>query len=85
MSSPFDLVKHPVVINARPNYGAFLRAFWREYGVSDPQRFYVAFRRELLDRARPDPFGITQHQSLDDWWEAKVLEWRYADFSRKPN
>jgi hypothetical protein len=85
VSCPFDLAKHPGVTDTRPNYGAFLRTFRREYGVTDPQRFYLEYRRTLMDRARPDPFGITRHPSLDEWWEAKVLEWRYAEFSRKPN
>lgn len=80
MSCPFDLAKHPGVISSRPNYGALLRTFKREFGVSDPQRFYQAYRRKLLDRARPDPFGIARHLSLDEWWEEKVLEWRYAEF-----
>lgn len=85
MSSPFDLAKHTGVINTRPNYGAFLRTFRREYGVIDPQRYYQEYRRKLLDSARPDPFGIARYASLDEWWEVRVLEWRYAEYSRKPN
>lgn len=85
MSNPFDLAKHRGVIDTRPNYGAFLRTFRREYGVTDPQRYYREYRRKLLDCARPDPFGIARHASLDEWWEARVLDWQYADVSRKPN
>ena len=85
VSSPFDLAKHPCVIKIRPNYRAFLHTFWREYGIRDPHRFYVALRREIQDRARPDPFGITMHKTLDDWWMAKVIEWRYLELFQKWN
>lgn len=85
VSNPFDLAKHRGVIDTRPNYEAFLRTFRREYGVTEPQRYYQEYRRKLLDCARPDPFGIARHASLDEWWEARVLEWQYADVSRKQN
>ncbi|MFZ5483837.1 MAG: hypothetical protein ACOZB0_06355 [Pseudomonadota bacterium] len=79
MSSPFDLANQPSVIHARPNYLSFLRAFRREYGVSEPHLFYQSFRRQLLDRALPDPYGLSRHATLDDWWEANVLAWKHAD------
>lgn len=82
MSSPFDLAAQPGVIHDRLNYLAFLRAFRREYGVTDPHRYYQAQRRKVLDRALPDLFGITRHTTLDDWWEANVLAWKYADLVR---
>lgn len=79
MGSPFDLVTQPGVVRARPNYLAFLRAFRREYGVNDPHHYYQAHRRQLLDRALPDPYGLGRHATLDEWWEANVLAWKYAD------
>lgn len=78
MSSPFDLSAQPNVIRVRPNYLAFLHKFRREYGVTDPHRYYQVYRRKLLDRALPDRFGVTRYDTLDDWWEATALAWKYA-------
>ncbi len=83
MSSPFNLATQPDVIKARPNYCTFLRAFRREYGVTDPHHYYQIYRRKVLDRVLPDPFGIARHATLDDWWETNFLAWKYADLSRK--
>lgn len=84
MSSPFELATQRSVIKSRPNYPAFLNAFRREYGVTDPHHYYRTYRRKVLDRVLPDPFGIARHASLDDWWEANFLAWKYADLSNKP-
>lgn len=79
MSSPFNVSQLSGAIKPGMTYGRFLNNFRREYGVTDPHRYYVAYRRHLLDRALPDPFNITNHSTLEDWWETKLLESRYAD------
>lgn len=82
MSSPFDLPKQAAAARFRPNYGAFLNAFRREYGVADPHRYYLAYRRKVMDCALSDPFGVACQATLDEWWEANVLAWKYVDLAR---
>lgn len=82
MSNPFDVSQPSGEIKSGITYGRFLNAFRRQYGVTDPHRYYLGYRRRVLDRALPDPFEITLHSTLDDWWEAKLLEGRYAGLVR---
>ena len=79
MSNPFDVSQPSGAIRSGLTYGSFLNGFRRQYGITNAHRYYVAYRRRLLDRALPDPFDITRHPTLDDWWEAKLLDARYAD------
>jgi hypothetical protein len=79
MSNPFDISQPSGTIRPGVTYGRFLNAFRRQYGITDPHRYYIVFRRRLLDRAMRDPLGITRHQTLDEWWEAKLLESKYSD------
>lgn len=81
MSCPFDLMANKQVIGVRPHKKAFLKAFKREYGITDPQKYFKDYRKRVLDRAEKDPFGVTKYETLDEWWDAKAEEWHYAQLT----
>lgn len=78
MSSVFDLPAN-FKMDHFPHYGRFITLFKKRYGVTDPHRYYRRLRQRLLDRALPDPFGITRYATLDDWWQAQALNYRYGN------
>ena len=80
MSSPFDLAKqvHELDPGQRLRKYKFLRRFVEEYGVSNPSKYFLEYRKKILDRAEKDPFGVTEYQSIDEWWDAKEQEIHYA-------
>jgi len=80
MSSPFDLAKqvHELEPGQRLRKYKFLCLFEKEYGISDPSKYFSEYRKKILDRAEKDPFGVTEYQSIDEWWDAKAQEMHYA-------
>jgi len=80
MSSPFDLAKqvHELEPGQRLRKYKFLCLFEKEYGISDPGKYFLEYRKKILDRAEKDPFGVTEYQSIDEWWNAKAQEMHYA-------
>ena len=83
MSNPFKISQPSGAIRSGVTYGRFLNSFRRQYGITDAHRYYLEFRRRLLDRALPDPLDITRHPTLDEWWEAKLLESKYSDLIKR--
>ena len=80
MSSPFDLSKQMagVLPGCRLRKYKFLAAFKSEYGIKNPGKYFLEYRKKILDRAEKDPFGVTQYQTIDEWWDAKEEEMHYA-------
>jgi hypothetical protein len=80
MCSPFDLSKQIAELTPgqRLRKYRFLQLFCKEYGITDPNKYFHEYRKKILDRAEKDPFGVTQYQSLDEWWDAKEIETHYA-------
>lgn len=75
MSGPFDIAAR--FGDAFPKYDEFLRLFDKLYGIRDPHAYYKLHRQALLDKNLPDPWSITKHKTLDDWWNAKRLNYHY--------
>ena len=85
MSSPFDLSKQMagVLPGCRLRKYKFLRLFREQYGISDPSKYFLEYRKKILDRAEKDPFGVTEYQSIDEWWDAKAQEMHYAQLAKE--
>ena len=81
MPSVFNLPEIGV-IGKRPHKLSWLRSFKKLYGVTDPRRYYVEYRKRVIDRAERDIYGIGEFETLDDWWDEQVLRWRYSDLER---
>jgi len=81
MGSPFDLAANKQLIGVRPHKATFLKEFKRQYGITDPRKYFSDYRRRILDKAEKDPFGVTKHETLDEWWDAKAEEWRYRQLA----
>lgn len=79
MSCPFDLQANKNVFGVRPHKKTFLKSFKKQYGITDPAKYFLEYRKRLLDRAEHDDFGVTKYETLEDWWDAQVLAWRYGE------
>lgn len=48
------------------------------YGVKNPDAWYVAKRKSILDKCSVDEFGICKYDSLEAYWTAKQESSRWA-------
>ena len=83
--NPFDPSGRHFHPSRNPKIQMFYEQIRRAYGVKDPEAFYVGLRKRLIDGAKKDPYGITEHETLDDWWNWRMDCIRAAERMQIPN
>lgn len=70
---------HPFTEHPKHTYFQICEKVCDFYGVTDAERWFACHTKDIRNRCLPDPFGLTQHASMREFWEIRQMEAKYTE------